>query len=255
MIKSKIQHHIDDFTEKHYRDLLLLALKKYHFASYENIPFGERFVLWRHDCDFSLNRALKLAQIEAEEGVAATYFIHPHSEFYNPFEKGQSKIIHEILELGHTIGLHFDAQYHELENDETLGKIIRFEASILRYYFGREPHAFSFHNPNDTSLSFEEEKYGGLVNCYSRRIKKEIPYCSDSNGYWRYRRLYEVLSAGEDNCLQVLTHPAWWQEMPMLPMERIARCISGRSEEIEKNYTENLSKMGRKNIGAKDKIP
>ena len=42
----------DDFTTKHYRKLIRLAQLNYQFVSYENPPFGERFILWRHDCDF-----------------------------------------------------------------------------------------------------------------------------------------------------------------------------------------------------------
>ena len=48
---------IEDFTVEHYGELLRLAQVNYQFVSYENIPFGERFILWLHDCDFSLNRA------------------------------------------------------------------------------------------------------------------------------------------------------------------------------------------------------
>ena len=65
----------DDFTENHYSKLIKIAKSKYKFISYLNIPWGEKFILWRHDLDHSLNRALALAKIESEEGVFATYFL------------------------------------------------------------------------------------------------------------------------------------------------------------------------------------
>lgn len=239
----------DDFTTKHYRKLIRLAQLNYQFVSYENPPFGERFILWRHDCDFSLNRALKLAKIEMQENVTSTYFINPHCEFYNPLEKGQAKIVEQILGMGHVLGLHFDADYYETRSEAELEEQIAYEASLMERFFGTKLCAFSFHNPNEVLLGYEKESYGGLLNCYSRKFKEEIPYCSDSNGYWRFGRLREVLETGGDFCLQVLTHPAWWQEQSMLPMERIDRCIRGRSESVRRQYVQQLKKMGRKNIG------
>ncbi|MBT5716894.1 MAG: hypothetical protein HOI70_08280, partial [Opitutae bacterium] len=55
-------------------------------------------------------------------------------------------------------------------------------------------------------------------------------YVSDSNGYWRYRRLWDVLQKSQDSCLQVLTHPVWWQEKPMPPRQRIFRSVYGRAK-------------------------
>jgi len=60
-----------DFTECHYRQLLGLAKETYRFARYDAIDWEARFILWRHDLDFSLNRAAALARIEAEEGIRA----------------------------------------------------------------------------------------------------------------------------------------------------------------------------------------
>ena len=240
---------IEDFTTENYRKLLQLASLKYKIVSYENILFEEQFVLWRHDCDFSLNRSLKLAEIEAQEGVRCTYFINPHCEFYNLLEASQAKLVEQILGLGHAIGLHFDAGFHGTTNEAELEESIAFEALLFERYFGANPVAFSFHNPNEALLAYEEDSYGGLLNCYSRKFKDEIPYCSDSNGYWRFRRLREVLETGENFCLQVLTHPTWWQDKPMLPMERIDRCIKGRSEAVRRQYVQQLQNMGRKNIG------
>ena len=94
---------IEDFTVDRYRELIQIAKKSYTFSSYAEIPFGARFVLWRHDCDLSLNRALKLAEIEQQEDITTTYLINPHCDFYNPFEKGQSAIIQKILDLKHHI--------------------------------------------------------------------------------------------------------------------------------------------------------
>ena len=106
-----------DFTIEEYGKLLRLAKHSYTYSCYRAIPWGKRFILWRHDCDLSLVRALALAHIEAEESITATYFLNPHSEFYNVFELSQWKNVKKIISLGHEIGLHFDCAFHRVKSE------------------------------------------------------------------------------------------------------------------------------------------
>lgn len=241
-------NHIPDFTIKHYRELLCVAKKNYTFTRYQSIPYGTRFVLWRHDCDFSLNRAYRLALIEQGEDVVSTYFINPHCEFYNLFEKSQTALVKSILEMGHDIGLHFDAAYYDISTEEQLGVLVANEALFLEKVFGVRPTAFSFHNPTAFLLTCEQEVYGGLLNCYSKRFKTNIPYCSDSNGYWRFRRLVEVLQQATDPWLQVLTHPGWWQEKALPPRQRVFRSVYGRAEKNLRFYDCSMERFVRTNV-------
>lgn len=236
-----------DFTSEHYRQLCQLAIRNYSTASYLKVPWGERFVLWRHDMDYSLNRGLSLAKIEHEYGLKATYFLNLHSEFYNLAESGQHKIVKQILCLGHDIGLHFDASFFGDISEAELNHAIAREADFLKCLFNVQPVAFSFHNPVASTLNFESDTYGGLLNCYSRRFKIEVPYTSDSNGYWRYRRLHDVLRDATDPCLQVLTHPGWWQDKAMPPRQRIFRSTAGRAENVMLSYEVGLQHHGRLN--------
>jgi len=237
----------EEFTLGSYRDLVKLALKSYTPVSYHSIPWGERFILWRHDCDFSLNRALILARIEAEEGLCSTFFILLHSEFYNVLERNQLKLVEEIVRLRHDIGLHFDANFYATRSEDELDEQVSREADLLEHFVGIRPAAFSFHTPSALHLTWEKERYGGLINCYSKRFKTEVPYCSDSNGYWRFRRLLDVLTEATDPCLQVLTHPEWWQDKPMPPRQRVFRCVYGRAEATMRSYDEWLNLRRRKN--------
>lgn len=237
----------DDFTEERYWQLLRVAKVSYRIATYDAIPWGTRFILWRHDLDFSINRAVALARIEAEEGVTATYFVNARSAYYNPFEPGQARLLTHILGLGHRLGLHFDAAFHGVEDEEALNSRVAQEARWLEEATGVRPDAFSFHNPGADHLRCDADHYGGLVNCYSQRFKTEVPYCSDSNGYWRFRRLHDVLTEATDPCLQVLTHPGWWQSKPMPPRQRIFRSAYGRAQAGITSYDELLAEHGRMN--------
>jgi hypothetical protein len=244
----KLQFHIDDFTTFEYIKLLRLAKLNYRFVNYEDAELGTRFILWRHDCDFSLNRALRIAQIEHEEGIISTYFINPHCDFYNVLEKGQSELIKKIISLGHRIGLHFDASYYTINSETELEELIAREADWFRQWFNIDLKVFSFHNPTTMIVQCEKSHYGGLINCYSEFFKKHVPYCSDSNGYWRFRRLYEVLEEAQDPCLHILTHPCWWQEKAMLPRARVLRAAKGRAAATMNAYDELLSQYGRNNV-------
>jgi hypothetical protein len=240
-----------DFSADAYRQLISLVLASYQPADYRSIPWGQRFVLWRHDCDYSLNRALVLARIEAEMGLRSTFFLNSHCEFYNLLESSQIALVKELVLLGHDIGLHLDAAFYATASEDELHEQVTREADLLEQFVGVRPAAFSFHNPSAFHLTCEADTYGLLVNCYSKRFKTEVPYCSDSNGYWRFRRLFDVLSEAKDPCLQVLTHPGWWQEKPMPPRQRIFRSVYGRALATMRLYDQGLTDGGRENLAGK----
>jgi hypothetical protein len=88
-----------------------------------------------------------------------------------------------------------------------------------------------------------------MVNTYGAGLRKNFTYCSDSNGYWRFRRLQDVLEQAEDEKLHVLTHPVWWVPDVMSPRERLARCIDGRRDFQHRFYDQTLADYGRENVG------
>lgn len=246
--ENSLRYHFVDFTRENYATLVRLALQKYPVRTYVDFRANDRFVLWRHDVDFSLHASQKLAEIEAKEGMTSTYFLHLHSEFYNLLERECVGIARRIFGLGHRLGLHFDHQFWGIENDDSFERALVFEKNLLERCFGRQVDAFSFHIPDQVSARFERCSYGGLINTYSAYFKSDIGYCSDSNGYWRFRRLEDVLRDVPDERLQVLTHPEYWQETVMSPRERVERCIQGRADKARDWYRTVLRKTGREDI-------
>lgn len=240
-----------DFTDGGYRELLRLAARKgYSFADYAQRPEG-RHVLWRHNVDLSLHRAAKLAAIEREEGVRSTYFLNPHAAFYNLLEPACLDLVARIIELGHAIGLHFDAAAypHMRWSRQTLAEMLEREAALFETFLGAKITAFSYHNPDaDGLIDIDDDEIAGLVNCYSRALRTEYGYVSDSNGYWRFRPIADVLATAEHRRLQVLTHPGWWAPEPLPPRERVLRCVHGRAEAVMARYDEFLHAQSRENI-------
>ncbi|AWP73047.1 hypothetical protein CS345_00655 [Bordetella bronchiseptica] len=246
---SALKYHYSDFTREAYRSLLRTARASYVFRSYDTFDPQERFVLWRHDLDFSVHAASALAEIEAQEQVSSTYFLLLHSDFYNLLERDVSRKVERILALGHRIGLHFDCGYYGISSVAQLEDMLAMEARLLERVFGQRIDVFSFHNPDAWMLQQREVRYAGLLNTYSEFFRDQVGYCSDSNGYWRHRRLADVLEQAADHSLQVLTHPGWWVDEPMSPRDRIARCAEGRAAATMRKYDEDLACFGRDNIG------
>lgn len=235
----------DDFTEIKYADFLKLTNLPSIF--YEEIMSKDKFLLWRHDIDHSIHRAKKLAELEKKYFIKATYFLQLGSFFYNIFEEEIKELILNILSLGHQIGLHFDPTQYKINTKEDLEKYLNFEKNILENLFQVEIKVFSFHNPTEEILKYDDFKYSGMINTYAKYFKENVEYCSDSNGYWRYKRLEDFLNEKHKK-IQVLTHPSWWQKEIMSPRDRIQRCIDGRANNTAKKYDGLLDEHGRKNV-------
>jgi hypothetical protein len=241
-----------EFTEEGYRELVRLAKERYRFIGFEDYRTEGKVVLWRHDIDLSPHRALALAKIEAREGVSATYFLNLHQEFYNALEREVRDIIREILAMGHALGLHFDPLFYNLALPDEQGLInaLTLERQMLERIYHEPVRVFSLHNPDvEGSLIIDDDEIAGMINTYSQYFKKHYGYCSDSNGYWRFRPLRAVLMEAQEERLQVLTHAGWWTPETMSPRERITRCIEGRAKKQHRAYDEALKSFGRENIG------
>lgn len=238
----------EDFTEAGYRRVLDLSSETgRQSVAYDSIPWGESYLLWRHDIDFSLNRSFRLAAINSEHSIHSTFFVQLHSPFYNLFELSQAKLLRSISRMGHDIGIHFDAAFYGDVAQNKLDYSISWEADVVAELIGQRPVAVSFHNPTERLLKLGTPTLGGLVNAYSDRLMAEAKYCSDSNGYWRYERLADVVVDESNHRLQVLTHPGWWLEEPAPPRQRIQRAVSGRARATMEDYDRTLRDAGRQN--------
>ena len=141
-------------------------------------------------------------------GVKSTLMLH--CEFYNLLEFKNIEIVKNKI-IG-TWGLHFDSEFYKINNENLLDEKIVLEKKILENFTSQKIKCFSFHNPKDFTLKCKREKYGGLINCYSKYFTDNVGYCSDSNGYWRFNRMIDYIEKNKEFNLQILTHPVWWTE-------------------------------------------
>lgn len=175
------------FDLAHYRELLQAARDGgYRWAGFDRPPEAGDLIL-RHDVDLSLTAALALAELEAEEGVRATWFLMTRSVFYNLDSEEGAQTLARLRELGHQIGHH--AVYPQADLDE------RFDPYI------------AWHNPEPSFMHVEVE---GAVNVMRPPFFVRGHYRSDSNQNWRGGCPIAELAAGSFDWLQLLIHPEIW---------------------------------------------
>ncbi len=208
-----------DFTLAHYRDLLDAAKAGgYRFAFFDREPETGDLLL-RHDVDLSLEAALELAELEAEAGAQATYFLMTRSVFYNLASPAGERALVRLRALGHRVGL------HAVHPDAALD--------------GRFDPVLAWHNPDP---GYMREPLEGAVNAMQPGFFDPDRYRSDSNRHWRSGCPHETLARGGFEWLQLLTHPEIWvypgetmreAMLGLLDAERAVRLEQMREDRID----------------------
>ena len=238
----------DDFTEAAYGQLLDAAMARFRFVDLAEPLSDDAVCLWRHDIDMSPHRAYRLANMEAERGLQAHYFVMFGSLFYNAFEPAVTKLLRQLPRLGHSVGLHFcPAMQHVADLRDMEDSLMR-EANALSALIDAPVTSFTLHNPTAMAgVALDQLHHGALLNASAPALVGSFTYCSDSNGLWRHRRLDEVVEDNSVTRLYALTHPEWWTPDAMSPRARIQRCIDGRAARVGKEYDEDIASFGRPN--------
>lgn len=195
----------------------------------------ERVTIMRHDVDLSVEFAYRLAQIEYEQQIKATYFFLISSPFYNICEPNHVRMLQEMLQMGHRIGLHYDHEAYPKEID--MSASILHEASLLSTIIQTPIQVFSYHRPTAELLSTPIEI--DLINAYHEDYLKAFRYLSDSNHGWKEGCLSNYIRGYRK--LYVLIHPIWWVhdqlKSPMDKIEYFQNCIRTMHE---KTLTNNI---------------
>jgi hypothetical protein len=200
---------VADFTRGGYRSLVANLLERgYSTVGYDAVAPGEQHMILRHDLDMSIDAAVAIAEIEAELGVAAHYFVLLRTEMYNPWSDQSRRQLDRIAGLGHEIGLHLDASLYP-DDITMLDRAAAEECTALAALTGRPVEMISFHRPSSALLGWPAD-IAGRSHSYQPRYFHDIGYCSDSRGAWHHGHPHDHAAIGEGRALQLLTHPIWW---------------------------------------------
>jgi hypothetical protein len=197
------------FTRAAYRTMLDTALVNgYGFLGYGEAltaPAAGKLCILRHDVDVDPGAALELARIEAERSVFGTYFVMTRSPVYNAFGRANQTMFRKIVELGHSIGLHYDIGFEPAGG--SLESRVEDEAEILGRMLGTEVTSVSFHQPAFGRVDPRTIRLDSLVNAFDF---PGFTYVSDANKGLPEGSLVRLFRDGRVPRLHLCVHPLWW---------------------------------------------
>ncbi|MDA0231698.1 MAG: hypothetical protein O3B21_16155 [Proteobacteria bacterium] len=211
----------------------------YKIKNFTEVEAKQPHLILRHDIDQCLDTAARLAELEAEQGWCASYFVLMRSEMYNPFSPSAARALEAISAGGHEIGLHLDAAIYG--NDaEALEKAAGRECAMLESIAGRHVRMISFHRPAQ-HLQPYDHIIAGRINTYESRFFNEIGYCSDSRGGWHHGHPLDHDSLNKGHALQLLTHAIWWIGAHATAQEKLTAYLDGRIAVLESELAEHCA--------------
>jgi len=212
-----------DFTYRYF-DSILNVIKK----SFELRLIGEGLnetttrpqLFLRHDVDVSLKSALKLAEVEYQHEVRATYMVIPDSRLYNLHSYDTRRALDLLRNMKHEVALHFDLDQESrllnLGPDDVAEKIDQ-ACRMMEDVTGVPVRSVSFHRPTQRFL-WGPTVICGRINAYSKDLMAN--YISDSKGQFDISSVAR-LQADVGAINQLLIHPIWWGAERLSPEERL----------------------------------
>lgn len=163
----------------------------------------------RHDIDFDVEAAYKMAEFEHELGVRANYYVRLLGP-YNPFGKRNRDWLTRIsLTLGHRLGVHVDLERGREANVplDSILKAHERQREMLTTGLGDilEPGLLSVHAPPASVLWLDDPALTTVEYAYAGRW--EHHYVSDGRGI--FRDSPEVMLR-DHAPIQIALHPEWW---------------------------------------------
>lgn len=205
------------FSYEDYKKIIRIIKSTDRYMDYHKALISEKFILMRHDVEYSVERAYELAKVESSMDFTSTFFFQWTNNSYNILSRKNKDLIKDMHERGHTIGLHF--ALNGMTDMEQIRKQIAKEMDILNSMFEFKIDTFSIHRPSKDVLR-ENIKLPGIINAYqdefftfAENVTENTPvsvkYLSDANHIWRYGYPDEK-NILENDKVQILTHPFAW---------------------------------------------
>lgn len=207
------------FSYDDYREIIRIIKATGRYTDYKHALERDKFVLMRHDVEYSVERAYDLSKVEESMDFTSTFFFQWTNNSYNLLSRRNLDMIKDMHERGQTIGLHY--ALNGLTDMEMARKQIEKEINMLSEMCGFQIDTFSVHRPSKDILR-ANIKIPGILNAYqdefftfAEEVNENTPvavkYLSDANHIWRYGYPDEANINGNDK-VQILVHPFAWHK-------------------------------------------
>ena len=205
------------FSYGDYKEIIRIIKSTGLQSNYMDALHKDKFIIMRHDVEYSVERAYALAKVESSMDFTSTFFFQWTNNSYNLLSRKNRDLICDMHERGQKIGLHF--ALNGMTDMQDVRKQIVKEMHMLSEMLGFEISEFSVHRPSPAVLA-ENIKLPGIINAYqdefftfAEKVTEEtvlgVKYMSDANHIWRYGYPDEKNILGNDK-VQILTHPFAW---------------------------------------------
>ncbi len=233
-----------------YRKIIKDVKKTGKHMSYAEAQGKPEFVIMRHDIEFSIERAYALSMVESEEKFHSTYFVQLTNDSYNAISGRGMKLLRDMAERGHSIGLHYHA--HGQTDRVLVRDGVRDELRILSEALGRKVDCYSFHRPKK-EIYYYDISIPGTFNAYSREFftyaedvteetKLDVKYISDSKHRWNYGYPdYETLMKYPK--VQLLIHPFSWTEAGYDNFQNFSHLIDEKRDQLIETLTDEFQRF------------
>jgi hypothetical protein len=215
-----------DFRYTYFRQLLYTARSRFVAHVLSNAPEvlpnnGPPILFLRHDIKFSLSKALRMAEIESEYGLPASYMVRADSPLYSLKERQARIQLLEIVQMGHEVGLLFDLARETRQSSSYLRLVeseIRLACERIEQIICRPVRSLSLQRT--IPLLFGGPLLiSGRVNADSSELRT---WClSDSSGYCRSGDPIQQIDSPQGPVLQLILHPIWWGERHLPAPQRL----------------------------------
>ena len=205
-----------------YKDLLKSFLERgFCFKKFEKFNVKNKGqVILRHDVDFSVDMAVQMAALEKDLEVFSTFYFLLASDSYNLLSKKNIDSVKLIIDMGHSVGLHFDPTVYD---DEKSG--FNAELEIFERCFG-EVLSMSFHRPSQLVLEGVNWLPKRVLAAYQDEFFIDIAYISDSQGAFRFGHPFEHDAFKLHDNMQLLIHPIWWMTDQLQAVEKVQKFLN-----------------------------
>lgn len=234
----------DSFTYEAYRALVGGLSRTHALCRFVDVRDGmpARGVILRHDVDYSPGAALRMAMLEARAGWRATYFLLPNGPYYNLLAPEHAGFPRQLVELGHEVGLHYDARFFAGFLPPERDAILDAQAELLATLSGARVASIAMHQPGLNGADPFAQRTD-LLNAYHPRFVREATYVSDSCRAWRDAS-WRILSEGPvPDRLQLGLHPVNWAEGQRSRAEVFAAVRGDALQAIERSHDDLLRKV------------
>lgn len=227
------------FSYSDYKEIINIIKESGRGCNFRQAQERDKFIIMRHDVEFSVDRAFALSKLELSMDFTSTYFFQWTNNSYNILSKKNMDMIKYMHERGHVIGLHF--ALNGLTDMELVRKKILQEIHVLSEMLGFEITEFSIHRPSADVLR-ENIVFSGIINAYqdefftfSENVTDSTPlhvkYISDAKHRWNYGTP-DADTLFNNERVQILTHPYSWTKKGYDNLENFRTLIQERNEEL-----------------------